>query len=134
MIWQDRLGADMDQSKVLTENHRFPGKVRKIYTKVLHQTDPLYQDSRDSIVANERLYEYTDGRIHEEPEKGYTAILETIERTVEDKEGVRIVKGYNYDKFFDAIETANHDKWDDKAPSYTSWKPIGNQETEERKP
>ncbi len=127
VIWQDRLGADMDQSKVLTENHRFPGKVRKIYTKVLHQTDPLYQDSRDSIVANERLYEYTDGRIHEEPEKGYTAILETIERTVEDKEGVRIVKGYNYDKFFDAIETANHDKWDDKAPSYTSWKPIGNQ-------
>ena len=127
VVWQDRLGTDMDQEEILKENQRFPGKVRKIHTKVLHRTEPLYQDSRDSIAANERLYGYTDGWIHEEPEKGYTSVLEIIERSIEDKEGIRIVKEYNYEKFFDAIKAANHDKWDDKAPSYTSWQPIGNQ-------
>lgn len=32
----------------------------------------------------------------------------------------------NYEKFFDAIDTANVDKWDDNAPSFTSYRPIGN--------
>lgn len=127
VVWQDRMGREMDETEVLGENNRFPELVRKIHTKVLHQTEPLFQDSEMAVVANERLYEYANDKIKEEPEKGYTAILETTWRTAEDKEGIRVVKAYNYEKFFDAIQVANHDKWDDRAPSYTSWHPIGNQ-------
>lgn len=33
---------------------------------------------------------------------------------------------YNYEKFFDAVDAANTDKWDDDAPTYSSFRPIGN--------
>ncbi len=120
VIWQDRKGQDMGQMEVLEAKRIYPKEVPKIYTKVLHQTEPLYQDSRDGIIANEILYGSTNGVIHEEPNKGYTAVLETIET-------LPTGKVYNYTKFFDAIAVANHDKWEDAAPSYTSWQPIGNQ-------
>lgn len=32
----------------------------------------------------------------------------------------------NYEKFFDAVDAANTDKWDDNAPAYTSQRPVGN--------
>ena len=43
---------------------------------------------------------------------------------MEDGEEIRTVKHLNYEKFFDAVETANHDKWDEAAPTWTSWRPV----------
>lgn len=128
IVWLDRSGKEIEGNDVgvMADNQAFPALVRKIYTKVLHRTDPLYQDSRDAVLANTQLYSYTEGLINELPNEGYTALLETVEQTVEDHAGIRTVKAYNYDKFFDGIAAANHDKWDDGAPTYTSWQPIGN--------
>ena len=53
-------------------------------------------------------------------------ILETVNLVMADGDGERTVKAYNYEKFFDAIGVANRDKWDDAAPSYTSYRPVGN--------
>lgn len=57
------------------------------------------------------------GQIQQQASPGYTALLETTEALVEDGEETRTVKRLNYEKFFDAIETANHDKWDEAAPT-----------------
>lgn len=123
VTWQNRKGNEID---IMEANQRFPERVSKIYTKVLHKTDPLYQDSQNAVIANTELYSYTDNCINENQNTGYTSVLETIERLAEDGAGTRMVKSYNYDKFFDAIAAANNDKWDDAAPTYTSWQPIGN--------
>lgn len=132
VVWQDRQGREMDEAGVLAHNRAFPERVRKIYTKVPHQTQPLYADSRDAVIANEILYEYSRGQIEETAQKGYTAILETRERLVEDGDKTRTIKSYNYEKFFDALDVANTDKWDDASPTYTSWQPIGNQSNRSR--
>lgn len=124
VVWLDRTGREVDQLKV---NEIFPALVNKIYTRVLHKTAPLYKDSQDAIIANGALYSYQDGLINEEQEDGYTSVLETVPIEMEDGEKTRVIEAPNYDKFFDGIAVANNDKWDDGAPTYTSWKPIGNQ-------
>ena len=59
--------------------------------------------------------------IGENQNPGYTRLLETTTRTMEDGDGqTREVENYNYDKFFDALQTANHDKWDRKDNTSTS--------------
>lgn len=126
VIWQDRKGNERNFAGQKQANTAFPELVNQIDTKVLHRTDPLYKNSDDAAVYNEALYAYQDGKIRKEPSSGYTALLETTEALVEDGNWTRTVKRPNYEKFFDAIETANHDKWDDAAPTYTSWRPIGN--------
>ena len=126
MIWQDRKGNERSFAEQKQANTAFPEKVNQIYTKVLHRTDPLYKDSNDAAICNEMLYAYQNGKIQEHPSGGYTAILETTEVLAEDGTKTRTVKRLNYEKFFDAVETANHDKWDDAAPTYTSYRPIGN--------
>ena len=86
------------------------------------------------VFVNSALYSFRglninaaeSARIRGEQNKGYTRILETAERRVESG-GLITVQDYNYDKFFDALETANVDKWDDKHQTYTSWKPLGNE-------
>ncbi|MBS5064248.1 MAG: cell wall protein, partial [Hungatella hathewayi] len=123
IIWLDRKGKEIN---VLSDKEQYPALVPKIYTKVPHVTAPLYQDSNDAITANDALYGYT-GQIHEEQNPGYTSVLEMADQLVEDGTGTRIIHAYNYEKFFDALAVANHDKWDDNAPTYTSWQPIGNQ-------
>ena len=125
VIWQDRQGRELEDKDLKQEKQVFPELVRKIYTKVRHQTDPLFQDSRDAVTANETLYGDTDGKINENPNPGYTAILETTEQSVGEAVS-RSEKSYNYEKFFHAMNVANVDKWDDAAPGYTSWQPIGN--------
>lgn len=86
------------------------------------------------ILANAALYSYrgsngnagkTDA-IRSEQNKGYTRILETVERETESGTGTVTVWEYNYEKFFDAMKVANVDKWDGPAQTYTSWRPIGN--------
>ncbi len=126
IIWQDRKGTERTFAEQEQANAAFPEKVNRIYTRVLHRTDPLYKNTADSASCNTQLYAYEDGQIQEQQASGYTALLETVEALVEDGEKVRTIARPNYEKFFDAIETANHDKWDEAAPTYTSWRPVGN--------
>ena len=56
----------------------------------------------------------------------YNRILETETGKVESGASFAEIEQYNYQKFFDALAVANGDKWDDNAPTYTSWHPIGN--------
>ena len=76
----------------------------------------------EAIRANASLYSY-DGnnfnvkktdRINENQNTGYTRLLEMTTSKVEDGAGkTREIQTYNYKKFFDAINAANTDKWDD---------------------
>lgn len=130
VIWQNRSGDDLqvDGSGVISDfKDPYPALVPDIYTKVLHETDPLHKDSANAVVANDSLYDYTNNVINEAQNGGYSAILETITQVMDDGTGTRTIQGYNYKKFFDALAVANNDKWKDGKPTYTSWDPIGNE-------
>ena len=86
------------------------------------------------VISNAALYSYrgknentekTD-RIRKQANKGYTRLLELEDRLVQGEDGPVTVQEYNYEKFFDALETVNTDKWDTQAQTYTSWRPLGN--------
>ncbi len=128
VIWQDRLGNEIN---VLDQNEKFPALVNKVYTKVQHVTSPLYKDSRDAIVSNDSLYSYTNGFINESQNNGYTSVLETISVKADSSAEARMISVYNYDKFFDAVNVANDDKWDrtDSVP-----RPIGQNDSTSFKP
>ena len=119
IIWQDRLGNDIN---VIDRNEKFPALVNKVFTKVQHVTAPLYKDSKDAIISNNILYSYTNDFINENQNNGYTSVLETISVKTDSSAGARIVTAYNYDKFFDAINVANDDKWDRTENGSTSFK------------
>ena len=129
VIWQDRLGNEIN---VLDQNEKFPALVNKVFTKVQHVTSPLYKDSEDAIVSNNTLYSDTNGFINGNQNNGFTSVLETISAKTDGIAGARIVSIYNYDKFFDAINVANDNKWDrtDSVPrsighnGSTSFKPF----------
>lgn len=126
VIWQDRKGNERTFAEQKQANDVFPEKVNRIYTRVRHRTDPLYKNSSDAAVFHESLYACRNGQILEQPSSGYTALLETIEVLAEDGAGTRKIKRLNYEKFFDAMETANHDKWDEASSTWSSWRPVGN--------
>ena len=44
IVWQDRMGTDRTDAEQLAANKAFPMLVNKIYTKVPHQTDPLFKN------------------------------------------------------------------------------------------
>ena len=87
------------------------------------------------VLPNDALYSYRgknkdvakSDAIRSRQNRGYTRILETVEQQEENGGSPITVRTYNYEKFFDALEVANVDKWDDKNQTYTSWKPLGNQ-------
>lgn len=87
-----------------------------------------------AVRTNDILYSYlgkntnvdTTDTLRDNANTGYTRILESIDVEMEDGGTLRTIRTYNYDKFFDALAVANHDKWDDADPTYTSYKPIGN--------
>lgn len=59
--------------------------------------------------------------------KTQRAVLENVKQVTENEDGKKEEKEtYNYEKFFDAIWTANIDKWDNKFGTAlnTSWKPF----------
>ncbi|ADL03061.1 SpaA isopeptide-forming pilin-related protein [Lacrimispora saccharolytica] len=118
VIWQDRLGNEIN---VTDQNERFPALVNKVYTKVQHITSPLYKNSEDAVVSNDSLYSYSDGLINESQNNGYTSVLETISVKADNGSEASV---YNYDKFFDAINVANADKWDHTENSSTAFKPF----------
>lgn len=124
VVWLDRTGREVDAAQ---ENQRFPGLVNKLFTKAPHRLAPLYHDSADGIISNDKLYGYTGGYINDHQNSGYSAVLETIEVLAEDGAGTRTITAWNYDKFFAALAVAGGDKWDGPGPGYTSWQPIGNE-------
>lgn len=121
VIWQDRFGNEIN---VTDQNERFPALVNKVYTKVQHLTSPLYKDSQDAVVSNDSLYSFSDGFINESQNNGYTSVLETISVKADNGSEARNISVYNYEKFFDAINVANADKWDHTENSSTSFKPF----------
>ena len=77
--------------------------------------------SGKAVESNASLYSYngknTDvaqsDTINEAQNHDFTRLLETKKQTVEDGAGnTREVESYNYEKFFDAINAANTDIWD----------------------
>ena len=120
--WLDRNGNTVD---IAAYRAAYPNLVQKIYTKVLHRTDFRSRRSNRDAIANQELYSFTDGRINEYPETGYTAVLETILSHEVDADGDdKEISRYNYQKFFDAVGVANQDKWGKAKPEYTSFKPL----------
>ena len=102
VVWQDRNGnvtADPAARK-----KTYPQEVMKLYTKVLH-TPEVEKDSRNAVIANSQLYSFYGGLIQDVPNPGYTSVLEVAaaDQTGEPR--------YNYAKFFDALRTANTDRW-----------------------
>lgn len=78
-------------------------------------------DPGDSVTTNAALYSYdgqardrdTSDYLQDQQNTGYTRLLETRRQEIEDGTGTTSVEMYNYEKFFDAIQAANTDIWDD---------------------
>lgn len=134
VTWIDRDGKDADIEEY---RRRYPekelfGRVEKFYTEVLHKADSKTAGSisnnvwEEAIIANKALYSHDEtGVISDAQNEGYTRLLETITESVEYGTGKkRAIEGYNYEKFFSAIQVANHDKWDGKEEASTSFKPF----------
>ena len=75
----------------------------------------------DAVITNASLYSY-DGilrdrnrsdYLQDEQNHGYSRLLETRRIQIEDGTGLISHEAYNYEKFFDAIQAANTDIWDD---------------------
>lgn len=123
VVWQDRNGNPVDIRDYRTA---FPEKAQKLYTQVPHETDPLTRDTNRAAIANTELYSYTGDLINTDQNPGYTSILETTVMPVDDvgTAGTAKTERYNYEKFFDAINVANSDKWDRADNGSTSFKPF----------
>lgn len=85
-------------------------------------------ENGEAVNVNASLYSYDDkntnvkqtDKINQNQNQGYTRLLETRLRTMEDGAGkTREVEEYNYEKFFDAMAAANNDKWDNDMYSST---------------
>lgn len=135
-VWRAEDGTQIDYpeyDKNVAEDGTFTGKlsstnVQKLYTNVNHKSTAMatgdIENNVDfrSVIANDELYSY-DGtntnvgmtdRINAEQNVGYTRLLESVDKIVEDGAGkTRKIRSYNYEKFFAAIDVANKDKWDD---------------------
>lgn len=74
----------------------------------------------DSVTTNAALYSYdgkardrdTSDYLQDQQNTGYTRLLETRKQEIENGTGTTSVEMYNYEKFFDAIQAANTDIWD----------------------
>lgn len=72
--------------------------------------------SYDGILVDRDRSDY----LQDTPNSGYTRILETRRTGIEDGTELINIESYNYEKFFDAIDTANTDLWDnDMHSTYT---------------
>ena len=80
----------------------------------------LNGENGNSIFANSSLFSYNGNnvdtkqtnKLNADKNDGYTRLLETIVNVKNDGIKTRYVEEYNYEKFFDAINSANEDKWD----------------------
>lgn len=128
--WRKTIDGESGSTRSGIENFRF-----KVYLKSNLQR--LYCSEEGKIVWTDRWGNTVDVETYKEnipsivpdlyTQPGHIALLETVQVQMEDGDGLRAIKIYNYEKFFDAIQTVNHDKWDDQQPTYTSYRPIGNE-------
>ncbi len=127
VAWVDKNGNEVSYEELLDQKAPAGSdgaSVPKLYTRVPHLTDSRTTGSisnntwEEAVTANEVLYGFQDGFLSGEQNPGYTRVLETMEQTVTDENGTeRQVTAYNYEKFFDAVYTANTDVWD-------AWRPA----------
>lgn len=105
--------------------------VWKFYTRVLHR--PLSETSgsvsnsvwKEAVKANGELYSRgADGLLKDERNGGYTRLLEELPSGAGAGNSGSREPVWNYAKFFDAIAVANRDKWDQRDPISTSFKPL----------
>lgn len=129
IVWMDRNGNEVD---IAAYTSAFPEKVQKLYTKVSH-TPEIRKRSEETVIANRKLYSFLEGVIQEDPNPGYTAVLETVSETVQDDGGnSRTIEFPDYQKFFDGIRTANMDRWDNPLScgrefiTWESWDAVRN--------
>ena len=133
-MWLDRKGEITDPARFA---EAFPetgeyARVPRFYTGVRHKAASGTAGSRNNnvwesaILANDRLYSEDEaGFLSDDPNPGYTRLLETVVRETESGPGeTEAVPAYNYEKFFDAVSVANQDKWDRGDKTSTSFKPF----------
>ncbi len=134
VVWLDRKGEITDPARFA---EAFPktgeyARVPRFYTGVRHKAASGTAGSRNNnvwesaILANDRLYSEDEaGFLSDDPNPGYTRLLETVVRETEGGPGeTEAVPAYNYEKFFDAVSVANQDKWDRGDKTSTSFKPF----------
>lgn len=108
-----------------TEN----GIAEKDHDYTYSTNERIYENNpTDPVNTNESLYSYVgtctnvglSDKINEDQNPGYTRLLEMTGKTIENGAGKTLtIDSYNYEKFFDALNAANTDKWDDDIDSCT---------------
>lgn len=108
-----------------TEN----GIAEKDHDYTYSTNERIYENNpTDPVNTNESLYSYVgtctnvglSDKINEDQNPGYTRLLEMTGKTMENGAGKTLtIDSYNYEKFFDALNAANTDKWDDDIDSCT---------------
>lgn len=108
-----------------TEN----GIAEKDHDYTYSTNERIYENNpTDPVNTNESLYSYVgtctnvglSDKINENQNAGYTRLLEMTGKTMENGAGKTLtIDSYNYEKFFDALNAANTDKWDDDIDSCT---------------
>ena len=124
-----RTGTNLGNGSVNTSdignnvfaNYNSPQGGNKINVGILRQfSTSLNGENGNSIFANSSLFSYNGNnidtkqtnKINADKNDGYTRLLETTVNVKNDGIKTRYVEEYNYEKFFDAINSANEDKWD----------------------
>lgn len=106
----------------------------KIYLK--SNLERLYCNESGKIVWMNRDEEELDGNEIQRAKNTYPAkVMKLFTKNTAGQSDVisykpileRDESGCCYEKFFHAVKVANHDKWDDGKPDFSSWRPIGNQ-------
>lgn len=105
----------------------------KIYLK--SNLERLYRDREGNVIWMNRDGQELSEDEQREKNKVYPGLVPVIDTRKGDSgdsgeaaEFYTLLENGSYDKFFGAMAAANHDKWDDAAPTYTSWHPIGNRQ------
>lgn len=134
ITWLTRAGKEQKPEQAFPgfENEALFAEVPKLYTKAEHcqdsqTTGPVSNNVFDAAMkVNSRLYSFDEnGWISETPNAGYTRLLETLGTAEQTDSAVPAGAAvYHYEKFFDAIRTANHDKWDLGEEKSTSYQPF----------
>ena len=124
-----RTGTNLGNGSVNTSDignnvfahYNSPQRGNKNNVGILRQfSTSLNGENGNSIFANSSLFSYNGNnvdtkqtnKLNADKNDGYTRLLETIVNVKNDGIKTRYVEEYNYEKFFDAINSANEDKWD----------------------
>jgi len=127
-VMKDVLNVENGEAKSSKlDNFRF-----KAYLK--SNLERLYCDEEGKVIWIDKSGTILDLDQYRTSTQALVPMLNTIgkedssyRRILESGEPDQSLSTYNYEKFFHAMRVANRDKWDDAAPTYTSYRPLGNQ-------